>query len=292
MRVKKLLLIAILATTFNHSFAQELIQDTNELEKYYTAIAKIRTKLESVLSELEGNDYVQNGFEVWPTPNPYYDRTPEYIFLETSVHTSYTGEEEETLKQLYTPFGQVKLLGGGCGHRLLATSKAVLQEMDWDVKDVSNEIKVYNYAQDVQALSDLGRLLIEINCRNADSNLYTRKCEPFITSKVESDKGFFLSKVLNIHMTLDARHTSSFSKDGRVIFHGRDVKYGPFNSKSEPWAGSNLKTKIYLVSRIGNLTFYPSRRELYYFSSVSLANGQREQDKRQFSKVSRGLNSF
>lgn len=192
-----------------------IMRDIKELQLYYTAITKIRQILEEVCSPFE---YKCTGFESWPTPNPYYCRTPKYMFLETAIWKD--GKEEIVL--LYTPFGQVPLLSGGWCNEILKISKKFLKSMDWKLIDVTKTIKVYNYIQ-------------------------------------EDDK-----------------------------------KFGPFPLKKEQWKGSGTPTKLYLISRVGEIDFISNKDnvELFFFSTLVLKHGQYEKDNEQFKQLSQNTNKF
>jgi hypothetical protein len=77
-------------------------------------------------------------------PNPFYSRTPQYIFLETAGFKD--GREE--ICDLYTPFGKVQLLSGGLLSDILSISGIFLETIRSTLVDVTKKIQVYNYVQE------------------------------------------------------------------------------------------------------------------------------------------------
>lgn len=91
---------------------------------YFDAIQHIRSKLESCILKYK---HIENGFKNWPNPNPYYFRTPAYLFLETEKW-----RDSEKICTLWTPLGEVKLLGGGSFDQLVKCSGEFLNSMKTD----------------------------------------------------------------------------------------------------------------------------------------------------------------
>ena len=121
-----------------------ILHEIKELQPYYSAIVKIRETLEAISAKLE----YKTGFKGWPTPNPFYYRTPKYMYLETAIFKNgEEKEEEEEIVKLYTPFGDVKLLSGGSFSEMLQISKEFLSTMEWELVEVTKTIKLYNYIQ-------------------------------------------------------------------------------------------------------------------------------------------------
>jgi hypothetical protein len=118
--------------------SQEIIQDINDLKPYYAAIQKIRKALDSVANTIN----YATGFNVWPYPNPGHGRTPKYLFLETEILRS---DYPEELVNLYTPFGEVKLLSGGFTSDLFHVSKEFLANIDWLIEEVTHKVHYYGH---------------------------------------------------------------------------------------------------------------------------------------------------
>jgi hypothetical protein len=116
-----------------------IMAEVADLKPYYTAIQQIRAAIDKPAAAVNQ----RTGFESWPTPNPFYSRTPKYMFLETALNR----DGAEVLVDLYTPFGEVKLLGGGCLDTIEHVSKTFLNEMDWEIEDVTKKVKLYSYSQ-------------------------------------------------------------------------------------------------------------------------------------------------
>lgn len=119
-----------------------IVQDIEALRPYYEAIKQIRATLEAAAQSFD----CRTGFTGWPSPNPFYYRTPKYLFLETMVISG-----EEQLYRLYSPFGEVKLLDSGLLSRLITISTSFLASMDWNIEDVTDRVHGYNYRQDTNA---------------------------------------------------------------------------------------------------------------------------------------------
>ncbi len=116
-----------------------LDQDIEVLRPYYQAIRHI----EKTLKEAAAYADCEAGFMSILAPRPCENRTPKYLFLETAVCS-----EGETLCCLYTPFGQINVLPGGCGSTLKAITVFFFNLMDWKLEDVTQRVRVYNYAQE------------------------------------------------------------------------------------------------------------------------------------------------
>lgn len=107
-----------------------------EMRPYVHGIQYIREMLKPLYQK--HNIYNASEFSV----NPYYYRTSQYLFLETSFDNT----DEEKLEKIWTPCGEVKLTNGGCFANLYAASKEFFSKMKpvWDVKEVSGIVKVYD----------------------------------------------------------------------------------------------------------------------------------------------------
>lgn len=107
---------AMLFLFLNASHGSGIENWNNEefMRPYYTAISFIRNQLESCIDRRP--KYVSNGFIDWPTPNNSSYRTPKYLYLKTSG---------KSLSRLYTPFGEVFLLGSGVADNMDLVSKKV-----------------------------------------------------------------------------------------------------------------------------------------------------------------------
>jgi hypothetical protein len=102
--------------------SRHLENDPKKLQVYYDAIHEIRTHLESI-----DKDKVLYGFTGWPSPNPFYDRTVDSLVLE--VH--------DYIQTIYSPFGEVKISGGGWVTELCNASNLFLKTMDWDIQKLN-----------------------------------------------------------------------------------------------------------------------------------------------------------
>jgi hypothetical protein len=107
--------------------------NAQQMQIYYDFIAKIRVCLDMIDVN---NKFAQNGFVAWPTPNPFYYRTMDSIYLEITNNHVYI---------LWTPFGEVKLLGSGCSKDLQDVSDEFLNNLKkiCDLDDVSGKLTEY-----------------------------------------------------------------------------------------------------------------------------------------------------
>jgi hypothetical protein len=164
---------------------------TNELSPYYDAIYNyIRLSLESMAKSMDRS--MGTGFD-WPVQNTRC-RTPQYMFLETSVRPGF-----EMLKALYTPFGYVKLLAQqGYDKENGMISQRLLHEYDWDIKDVTGDVLVYYYLQDGDKIRGPWEFEKELNPgANCPSRLYIvqRVGQIHFTSEMGTLKPMFFSAV-------------------------------------------------------------------------------------------------
>lgn len=91
-----------------------LWNDEPIMKAYYQALSLVRRLLESVIPE---NSTCVSGFNAWPSPNPFKYRSASGIILEISIT-----KQGATLTRLHTPFGAVKLIGGGLFNERLQIS--------------------------------------------------------------------------------------------------------------------------------------------------------------------------
>lgn len=107
--------------------------DSQVLQKYYDAIHLIRLAL--------CGEEISLGFKDWPTPNQFYRRTPYYMYLEIN---------DKHLDRLWTPFGEVKLLGSGLYSELKSITEEFLYKMmnNWEIEDVTAKVMVSNYDEE------------------------------------------------------------------------------------------------------------------------------------------------
>lgn len=115
-----------------------LIENNLEtLQMYYDAISKIRKALDAVC---EGNE---TGFNSWPKPNPYYDRTSSSIVICFDV------EEDYMIPiYLYSPFGEVKIFSGKRKH-----FKKFYNTVDWELVNIDK----VSYVSDRKLVNDKER---------------------------------------------------------------------------------------------------------------------------------------
>ena len=116
-----------------------------ELAVYYSAISTIRDQLESCTNIKDMSGFIRR-----PEPNPYYCRTPSGLYLETTI-IGYANEKgDEILRRLWSPFGEVELLGGGWLDKLKQVSTEFMSEMSstWVLCDVSRDVNIYSYTKD------------------------------------------------------------------------------------------------------------------------------------------------
>ena len=120
--------------------------DEKEMRPYFTAIQFICQKLKPHINEKKARiNYSKNDFGGLPSiPNPYYNRTPRYLYLETYSY----GNNGEQIYKLWTPFGQLNLLESSLTKNRFACSRNFLQEMKhyWRLQDVSTTVKNYIYS--------------------------------------------------------------------------------------------------------------------------------------------------
>ena len=111
--------------------SKHLENDPVELEKYYRAIHLMRSHFENVRKDhnTKNDSIVISGFESWPTPNNYHDRTKNRILLHG---------DNFFVDRLWTPFGYVNLFGAGFVHEEIAISKVFMETMDWDIEEVKS----------------------------------------------------------------------------------------------------------------------------------------------------------
>lgn len=113
--------------------------DEKALIPYYEAIRVIRAGLDICCLPLK------SGFHSWPTPNPFFCRTPRYLFLETISEG--VDKHNERLSCLYTPFGEVKLLGSGFVHRMVEWTKSFMWVMTdkWEIEELTGIAPIHYY---------------------------------------------------------------------------------------------------------------------------------------------------
>lgn len=101
------------------------------LQKYYLAIQLIRIVL--------CGEELCHGFAD-DSPNPYYDRTPYYIYVQI---------DDGYIHQLWTPFGKMIVLRGGWMSDLLDTTEDFLYKMNnrWIIEEVTNNVILCNYIE-------------------------------------------------------------------------------------------------------------------------------------------------
>jgi len=87
-------------------------------------------------------DYCVNGFEAWPKPNPYLDRSAkDNIFIEIEK------KGPLMLKNVMTPLGQLKIFGNGYGHTMENQSLQIFKAFqdEFHLLDVSDQVEFYKY---------------------------------------------------------------------------------------------------------------------------------------------------
>lgn len=144
--ISSLALLISFSICAQSSSSLHIWNDEVEMRPYLTAIQFICQKLKPHIKEKKARiNYLKNDFGGLPSaPNPYYNRTPRYLYLETY---SYSNNGEQIYK-LWTPFGQLNLLESGLTKNRFACSKNFLQEMKhyWCLQDVSNIVANYIYS--------------------------------------------------------------------------------------------------------------------------------------------------
>lgn len=107
-------------TTFNIQAILDGWEDETKMRHYKNAISEFRKRYDIALEAVRKHhspssiDDHLNGFECWPTPHETANRTSEGILLE--VQRSINCEDTQKIRNiphLWTPFGKVKLIGGG-----------------------------------------------------------------------------------------------------------------------------------------------------------------------------------
>lgn len=113
----------------SHNEKQGLIQNINELETYNNIIKCINDSLNRIYSINTKYNY--------HTRHQY--RTPDYLFVSTIIKNN----NKEYYGALYTPFGMISPIINN------NTEFQVVNNMiDWNIVDVTNKIKVYEFDQE------------------------------------------------------------------------------------------------------------------------------------------------
>ena len=86
----------------NKATLSQAIEDYDQ----FKVVQKIRDITDELRAEFKLDGCDINSGRLWPDSNPYYDRTRQGL-----------GIEGDSILQLNTPWGTVKLTGGGCGPR-------------------------------------------------------------------------------------------------------------------------------------------------------------------------------
>lgn len=180
-----------------------IAQDIEILRPCYEAIKQIRITLEAITRPLE---YPTGFTSCWPCPNPFYSRTPKYLFLET---TALWGEKIPF--RLYTPFGEVHLLSSSVPSKLITISKKFLASMDWDIEDVTDRVHTYSYRQDTNT-----------------------KYGPFSFHKKRWDKGLIPIKlylIKRVHSVIF--HPESADAEELILLSAFDLAAGQYEKDKE-----------------------------------------------------------
>lgn len=138
------------------------------MKPYYDAICELRKIFEPLHAKCES--YCDNGFTRCPFPDCFYHRSNKYIYIEVSFYES---DNIHYINRLYTPFGEVKILGGGFGNELTRLSSNFISTIKNDqiceMYDVTDKIKVYNFrAYDL--LEESGPLDFHTESHNGANN--------------------------------------------------------------------------------------------------------------------------
>ena len=114
--------------------------DEAALRPYHKFICELRWLLELARAEV-GVD-MECAMDVWPTPNNYYNRSVDGIYIKCTEHyydrndwNKFVGKKLKHkryrtsvwLQHLATPFGEVQLMGGGSGKEIGKWSMRFLQ---------------------------------------------------------------------------------------------------------------------------------------------------------------------
>lgn len=131
--------------SLSYGEAQESVvahwNDEEAMRPYYTALSKFREVLEeSIVHKNTKEQSIGSGFRAHPSPNPSYDRSPRYLFLEMTDHFSV----------FYTPLGKVAILNGGPFSLKKNVSQDVLDKMKgrWDLEEVTEKVNCRNFLVD------------------------------------------------------------------------------------------------------------------------------------------------
>ena len=79
--------------------------------------------------------WVGNAFESWPTSNPYHDVTSGHVVL--VIKNDYVSE-------LHTPFGLIRLIGGGLVSTMILISNEFLDQMTWSLSKYNEFMDKYH----------------------------------------------------------------------------------------------------------------------------------------------------
>ncbi len=141
-------LVFFAAFSYGASSESVISQWNNEegMRPYYVAISKFRQVFEECRDQEK--ERVGNGFKDWPEPNPFYYRSPKYLFLETSeAKEPELADKTRGLSRLHTPFGEVKIFGSGWSSAIRNISKNILHKMEsrWILEEVTDKVKCRNF---------------------------------------------------------------------------------------------------------------------------------------------------
>lgn len=117
----------------------EIWSSPEKLQSNYDLIAEIRVLLDEIIEN--ESEWLDSGFDSWPRPNPFYYRTPDCIYLEFD-------KDSMNIARLWTPFGEVKLLGSGWLDAIRRVSMKFMERIDTitELKDISTEMNWYYWA--------------------------------------------------------------------------------------------------------------------------------------------------
>lgn len=90
-----------------------------DLQPYYNFISKIKLILDEIIEKED--QWVENGMEVYPTPNRFCCKTMDSIYLHF--------DDDGCVKCLWTPFGKVVLLNSGCGDAMKRVSMEFINKI-------------------------------------------------------------------------------------------------------------------------------------------------------------------
>lgn len=143
---KVLALIFISSGVVTATYIPSAWHDEIKMRPYYTAVQLIRKNFESTIKTDDQNyDLKVSGFNSHPIPNPYYNRTPCNLYLET-----YSDEHNnEIIHRLWSPFGCIEFFDTYFNDRTII-SKIFLDSMQqtWSLYDVTKIVTIEYFTND------------------------------------------------------------------------------------------------------------------------------------------------